>query len=244
VKQTRSRAFTLLEVLIAVGVLFIIGSAIVSLSNTLIKGTVGTAESTVANLWAVEGLELTTKYRDDRVKEPGSQTWIAAAQDHRDYGWYYVSLDPLTNSVELERAVFDGNPNNLHISKEVAFADTDPRSQLQSEGFVARRFVCIESLGVPSINTADNSGLLRCNLDRTSDQAYSDGSRLLGPSCDALDLYCTMTEESLARNTLLTPRIPAGNAVKVRSVIVWPTQFGFRTSEMATTLTNWKGLDQ
>jgi type II secretory pathway pseudopilin PulG len=243
VRQVKQKAFTLLEVLIAVGVLFIIGAAVVSLSNTLIRGTVSTADATVANLWAVEGLELVTKHRDDRVKAADNQTWLSQAQDYRDYGWYYVELDPQTHDVTLTRAVFNGNPNYLGLTKAEAYDDADPSSALKSEALEAKRLICVEAIGVPSINQSANTDRLRCNMDRTSDQAYDDGSRQVSSTCANNDIYCVMTRASLERNTVIAPIIPSGNAVKVRAVIVWPTQFGYRTTEMSTVLTNWKGSD-
>lgn len=238
------RAFTLLEVLIAVGVLFIIGSAVVSLSNTLIQGTIGTADTTVTNLWAQEGLELVAKNRDDRNKEDQNPVWLAQAKQYTDYGWYYVALNPSTNKVELTRAIFNGNQNYLHILKAEAFADNDPKAKLQSEGLNARRFICVEALGASSINSSNNTDRLRCNLDRLSDQVYNDGARTISNDCYNNDVYCVMTKASLNKNNALSTFIPPGNAVKVRSVIVWQTQRGYRTSEMSTILTNWRSIEQ
>lgn len=223
--------------------LFIIGSAVVSLSNTLIRGTVNTADTTVTNLWAVEGLELVTKHRDDRLREGASTTWLSQAEDHRNYGWYYVQLDPVSHNVTLTRAVFGGDPNNLHIQKSEAYEASDPIANLKSEALEARRLICIEAIGVPSLNEAQNTDRLRCNMDRVSNQAYNDGDRVISSNCSNNDIYCVMTRDSLARNTVIGPIISAGSAVKVRSVIIWPTQYGYRTSEMSTVLTNWKGID-
>lgn len=246
--KRKKPAFTLLEILIAVGVLFIVGSAVVSLSNTLIQGTVSTADSTVTNLWAVEGLEMAAKNRDDRLNTANNPTWLEQAESLEDYGWYFVRLNPANQKVELTRAAINNDPNYLHIKKAEVMALTDPKAILESEGLSARRLICVEAIGVPSINETSNTDRLRCNLDRNTNQRFNDGdlqgNRTVGTDCYNNDLYCIMTKASLNLNNATSTYIPTGNAVKVRSVVVWQTTQGYRTSEMSTILTNWKAIDQ
>ncbi len=237
----RQKGFTLLEVLIAVGVLFIIGSAILSLSNTLIKGTIGTADATVTNLWAAEGLELVAKNRDDRLKDDANQPWLEQVQAYTEYGWYTVSLNG--SQAVLTKATINGSQTILNITKQQAF-EADNTNLLTSEGLSARRLICIEAVGVPSINVDGDSDRLRCNMDRITDGRFNDGLRQITTDCRTTDVYCLMTKDSLNRNNSRTVFTPAGSAVKVRAVLVWQNQYGYQTSEIATMLTNWRSVGQ
>lgn len=235
----RIKAFTLLEVLIAVGVLFIIGSAVLSLSNTLIQGTVGTADATVTNLWAAEGLELVAKNRDDRLKDDASQPWLEQATTYADYGWYRVALNG--TAVVMTRADFNGNNRKLKISKAEALAAGD---SMTSESLTASRLVCVEAVGADSNNDSLTNDQLGCNLNDAGTAAFNDGLRQITTDCRTTDVYCLMTKASLNRNNSQTVFTPAGSAVKVRSVLVWQNQFGYQTSELATMLTNWRSVAQ
>jgi prepilin-type N-terminal cleavage/methylation domain-containing protein len=235
----KQNGFTLLEVLIAVGVLFIIGSAVLSLSNTLIQGTVGTADATVTNLWAAEGLELVAKNRDDRAKSGNNPVWLEQAEAYSDYGWYTVELSG--NQAVLTKATINSSDNVLNITKEQAFA-ADNDNLLTSEGLTARRLICIEAVGVSSVNVGTNEDRLRCNMDRTTNGRYNDGNRTIGANCSPNDLYCLMTADSLNRNNSRRVIIPSGSAVKVRAVLVWQNQYGYQTSELGTILTNWRSV--
>lgn len=233
----KQNGFTLLEVLIAVGVLFIVGSAVLSLSNTLIQGTVSTADATVTNLWAAEGIELVAKNRDDRLREDANQPWLEQVTTYTDYGWYQVSL--VGSAVELRRADFDGNDRKLKITKAEALAAGD---KLTSEALVAARLVCIEAVGAASNNSTLTSDQLGCNLNDTGTASFNDGLRQLTSDCRTTDVYCLMTKTSLNRNNSRTVFTPAGSAVKVRTVLVWENQYGYQTSEIATMLTNWRSV--
>lgn len=238
----RKHGFTLLEILIAVGVLFIIGSAVLSLSNTLIQGTIGTADATVTNLWAAEGLELVGKNRDDRLKENANQPWLEAALNHNDYGWYTISLTD--NRAVLTKATINGSTSLLEITKEQAFKADQNNPLHVSENLTARRLICIEAVGVPSLNPTSNSDNLRCNMDRSTNVRYNDGSRNIGFDCQPNDLYCLMTKDSLNRNNSRTVFTSAGNAVKVRAVLVWQNQSGYQTTQMSSMMTNWRSASQ
>ncbi len=242
----RRRAFTLLEVLIAVGVLFIVGSAVLSLSNTLIQGTVSTADTTVTNLWATEALELVTKNRDDRTNADANQAWLQQAEDFSDYGWYTVRLNG--SEASLQKATINGSSQLLNITKAQAFA-AENNNLLTSEGLSARRLICIEAVGVPSSVPSDPDRL-RCNMDRISNGRYNDGARSVPQGgltqCRPNDRYCQMTQLSLNRNNADPEEvlIPAGSAVKVRAVVVWQNQYGYQTTDVGTMLTNWRSVGQ
>jgi len=234
--------FTLLEILIAVGVLFIIGAAVVSLSNTLIQGTVRTADTTVTNLWAVEGLELVTKIRDDNYRNPGDDefgdpvAWLPAARSTANYGWYNL-VDNGNNTWALEKKLPSGS-NSLADLYQGSFESKT------SDALQAKRLVCIEAVKAASPTTDDE---LRCNTDESGAPINNDGSRIFSVTpteCDEQDYYCTITKDSLNKNSLGTTVIPAGNAVKVRTVLVWPHQNGYRSSSMSMLVTNWRSLDQ
>ncbi len=237
----RQNGFTLLEVLIAVGVLFIIGSAILSLSNTLIQGTINTADSTITNLWATEGLELTSKHRDDRAKatnnDADDQYWLLQAKSAADYGWYKVELQG--NAVNLTRANFVGNQYRVSKADFMTVGN-----QLTSQGLAASRLICIEAVGADSTNSHVGVDQIGCNLNDQGNPYFVDGNRNVFDGCRTGDEYCLMTLTSLSRNNSGQVYIPAGSAVKVRSVIIWRNQFGFQAAEIGTMLTNWRSIDQ
>lgn len=233
----RQKGFTLLEVLISVGVLFIIGSAVLSLSNTLIQGTVGTADATVTNLWAAEGLELVTKNRDDRTLASASEPWLAQANTPSEYGWYTVQL--MSGQVTLTRVSLTGS--QYKISKAQAFTAGE---QLTSEALTASRLICIEAVGARSLHPTLTSDQLSCNLNEVGSGAYNDGARQIGTACRSGDVYCSMTVDSVNKNSNRTTFISAGSAVKVRSVLVWQNQYGYQTAQMGTLLTNWRNIGQ
>lgn len=81
------RAFTLLEVLVAGGILFVVSAAVVGLSNSIIQGTVISSDTTVTNRWVAEGIEFATKIRDDNSRiqgfSQGQQYWFHAKPNLR-----------------------------------------------------------------------------------------------------------------------------------------------------------------
>lgn len=236
--KVKLTGFTLLEVLIAVGILFVVGSAVVSLSNSLIQGTIASSDSTIVNLWAVEGLELTTKSRDDNIRQPTRLAsgepgvWLSAAQSPDQYGWH--TLVKNGDRWDLQRLDLP-----LALETAAAYQSTQAESK-QSGGLTAKRLICLEAVG--AVSTASNSEL-RCNTTANG-EAVSDGSRLNLTACESSDSYCRATSESLSKNTLVPVVIPAGNAVKARAVVVWPHRASYRSAGMATFITNWKGYDQ
>lgn len=239
-KGKKRPAFTLIEVLIAGGVLFIVSAAIVGLSNSIISGTAHNADQTVANRWASEGLELTTKVRDDTVlkgnQQNGEPLWFGPAFDASQYGWYILS--PNGQSFQLQKAVGAGAVLNFSD-----FPSTGAES-LTSQSLQANRLICVEAVGALTLQTATS---ISCNTDANGNQILSDGDRANVTVCDPKDVYCTESQPSLNRNELTGSTqaiIPPGNAVKVRAVVVWPDKANFGISNMAMMLTNWKGPEQ
>ena len=103
------RGFSLLETLIATGVLIVVVLGVVALSNSLVAGTIVNADKTIVNRWAVEGLELAQKVRDDNVLAKNTDTvtgvpvWFKPAFDENGngYGWYRLNLLNTGNKWEL-----------------------------------------------------------------------------------------------------------------------------------------------
>lgn len=237
-KLKKLNAFTLLEVLIALGVLFIVGSAVVSLSNSLIQGTVRVADTTVTNLWTAEGLELVSKIRDDNFRSPSSNEpnlWIEGASTTDDYGWYFLQEDGV-NKWKLVKASLG---NTVRVGE--AYSGGDSIERKTSEEIVATRLICIEAIQAASPATSTE---ISCNTSLDGSPILNDGSRTALSDCDAADYYCNQTKDSLNLNNLSSTIIPAGNAVKVRSVVIWPHRNDYRTDSMAMFLTNWRSYDQ
>lgn len=241
--MTKRRAFSLLETLIATGVLIIVILAVIALSNSLIAGTVANADRTIINRWNAEGLELVKKIRDDnvtgRVIDPitGLPAWFkqATKDTGSDYGWYKLS------TTDQETWKLDGPiPSGLTIDSAVFHDSGEP---LTSDKTVGYRLVCVEAVGASAILEVTNPDSFQCNTN--SGGTVNDGSRSNTTSCQSGDFYCQMTQSSVNKNRLVQSNlIPAGNAVKVRSVIVWFDKDLVRSSSLATLITNWKGYEQ
>ncbi len=254
------RAFTLLEVLVAGGILFVVSAAVVGLSNSIIQGTVISSDTTVTNRWAAEGIEFATKIRDDNSRiqgfSQGQQYWFHTPNLTSDrYGWHYLvanadgitwRLQPLPteykNVLEYKTATFDPAPLT--------------GDEIQAENLRGYRFICVEAVG--AIRTANqNTNKLHCNTngDDTTTKIVTDGPRNASattcyqeaPTVDQLrfDRYCLLTRPSLNREGLGTgsPKlILDGNAVKVRSVVLWNDRGEYRFTDIATMLTNWRSV--
>lgn len=236
------RGFTLLEVLIAGGVLFIVSTAVVGLSNSIVQGTSTTNDKTQVSSWAQSGLDLMARYRDYSVaKASGDQAWLPqTAGDPPQYGWYALSSpdcqnwnDPTslsTTQVDLT-TLFGDNPMPGVESMQTC----NPGATL-----TAYRFICIESYAAVDKTSSDK---INCNTDAAGNQV-SDGARSpVGTDCNSNDSYCLLTKSSLNRSKLTGENstfIPSGNAVKVRSVIVWQDRSTYKTFDLSTLLTNWK----
>lgn len=234
----RQPGFTLLEVLISLGVLFVTASAIIALSNSLIQGTIGGANKTVTNRWASEGLELVTNIRDNRVKTSardsnGNFLWFGPAVSSSSYGWYKLTGND-TAGWQLSLA---SNSSKLALSDIVTQAGlAEPLTSDQLTGF---RLICVEALAAASPTTTTD---VSCNTDANG-QPIDDGSRNQAqlPNCQVNDSYCQLTQPSLNQNATTQPKlITAGNAIKVRSIVVWPDRTNFRLSSMAQLVTNWQ----
>lgn len=231
--------FSLLETLIATGVLIVVIMGVTSLSNSLIVGTVVSADKTIINRWASEGIELTQKIRDDQIlNKATSPNWFvpAIADYGSGYGWF--KLEKLNDTTwRLNQA---SNPNHLTAAEFIDNAGTG----LTSDATTGYRLICVEAVGAKDSRIDDD---FYCNTAET--QPVRDGVRT-DPNatvCQTGDLYCQMTFESINKNRLSSldkKIIPSGNAVKIRSVIVWQDKDQFRSSSMATLITNWKGYEQ
>ncbi len=250
ISNQRLRSFTLLEVLIAGGILFIVSAAIVSLNNSIIQGTSVNADETVLNRWSSEGLELVTASRDNNLlsgnSQNGNQVWLNSATTTSQYGWYILAQSG--NSWSLTPA--PGTSNTLNLA---AFGASSAET-LTSQSLTAYRLICIEATGAV---TRRDDVTVSCNENAGGSVIVSDGDRtIVGATCDANNTYCANTKPSLNRNTLTcianntcpsagsAKIIPAGNAVKVRSVVVTQNKANYTVSDVATLLTNWKGFEQ
>ncbi|MEK9167435.1 MAG: hypothetical protein AAB613_01705, partial [Patescibacteria group bacterium] len=243
--------FSLLETLIATGVLIVVVMGVMSLSNSLIVGTVVNADKTIINRWASEGIELTQKIRDDRILDKStSPNWFeqAVASNGSDYGWYRLSSDTV-NTWKLDK-IIGVNPNTL---TSLEFTNETIGEKLTSDVTIGFRLICVESVATNAIST--NDGQFQCNTTPDGNTLLLDGLRTdpgatscqIGEPGEPNDLYCQMTKDSINKNrvdSLEDKIIPSGNAVKVRSVVVWQDKDQYRSSSMATLLTNWKGYEQ
>lgn len=233
----------MLETLIATAILITVVLAAIGLSNSLIRGTVVNADRTITNRWSSEGLELVTKIRDDQLianANCGSQpaVWFCPAQADggTSYGWYLLENDG-TAKWKLTRAN-TADPRIITYSEFTAAAGT----ALVSGALQAHRLICVEAVGATSLSPNDD---FHCNTNNAG-QAYNDGSRtnFTLTACQADDFFCELTRRSLTANRLSSSAqvIPPGNAVKVRSVVVWQDKDEVRSSDIATMLTNWKAI--
>jgi hypothetical protein len=254
------RAFTLLEVLLAGGILFVVSSAIVSLSNSIIQGTVVSSDLTITNRWAAEGIELVTKIRDDNSKiwgfSQGVHYWLHVPNLTSDnYGWHYLVANADGRTWKLEP--LPAQYKNVLDYKAAAFnPELLTRDKLQAENISGYRFICIEAVGAVRAANPDTSKL-HCNTngnDRET-RTITDGPR--NPAATAcyqeppttsqlrVDRYCLLTQPSLNRAGLGAggPKlILDGNAVKVRSVVLWNDRGEYRLTDIATMLTNWRSV--
>lgn len=252
------RGFTLLEVLVAGGILFIVSAAVVGLSNSIIQGTAVTNDVTITNRLAAEGLELATKIRDDRSKgvgftggaNRGEAVWVDRVNDTDNYGWHYLrttdgiswTLNPVASDYKNIIPLTDDTVNPLIIGSDRPIADT-----LQTN-----RLICIESIAAARGASSNN---LHCNTNGsdTNTKIYEDGQRI-GNSSDCYneastadrirtDLYCRLTKPSLNREGAAdTEIIRDGNAVKVRSAVLWNDRGKYQRVDIATLLTNWRSV--
>lgn len=235
------KAFTLLEVLIAGGILFIVSGAIVGLNNSIIQGTAVNADVTILDRWSSEGLELVAASRDNNLLSSNSdgsnQVWFNTATATNKYGWYVLAK--VGNNWTLTAA--PGTSSTLNFS---AFTATSAET-LTSQSLTAYRLICVEAVGAV---TRKDDTTISCNTNAGGSAIASDGDRAaVGSTCDANDTYCVNTKPSLNRNDLAAASqkiIPAGNAVKVRSVVVTANKANYTVSDVATLLTNWKGFEQ
>ena len=242
------RSFTLIEVLVASSVLFIVSAAVVGLSNSIIQGTSVTADTASANRLATEGLELITKIRDDKVKNAdfrsGVFIWFDQVEESSDYGWY---------KLEKEEFPFGNTDWQLTRETETAYGNIIDLTEFDVRGAEKirlglidyYRLICVEAIAAE--NDQDDSSL-NCNTV-SGGEVVNDGVRDVISACytgsSPGDIFCKFTKDSLNKNRLGTDKkIPDGNAVKIRSVVLWNDRDVYRTTEISTILTNWQSFAQ
>lgn len=255
-KQPIKRAFTLIEVLVAGSVLFIVSAAVVGLSNSIIQGTALTTDEATANRLSTEGLEIVTKIRDDQLKQATYQSgrfiWFEPAESVDDYGWY--KLDEVvanSNAWLLQRqATLPNVIDTVDGTFDVTLAQ---RLSVGTIDFY--RLICVEAVG--GTDNQDEKSL-NCNTRSNVEQIVNDGDRSTavltnecfseGATANAYkeDIYCQFTKDSINRNQITTAAnekiIPDGNAVKVRSLVFWNDRGNYRVSSTATLFTNWQSV--
>src|SRR3990167_3799222 len=200
------RGFSLLETLIATGVLIVVVMGVMSLSNSLIVGTVVNADKTIINRWASEGIELTQKIRDDRIlNKTTAPEWFGPAiiDNGRDYGWYKLEPDnTMPNTWKLSPATYHN-----HLAKDDF--KNDAGSSLISDQTIGYRLICVEAVGAEDVSSEED---FRCNTDLNG-QVVEDGERTNLTTCQTGDRYCAMTQASINQNSLTLGKIiPPGNA--------------------------------
>ena len=242
------RSFTLIEVLVASSVLFIVSAAVVGLSNSIIQGTSVTADTASANRLATEGLELITKIRDDKVKNAdfrsGIFVWFDQVKESTDYGWYRLKQDefPEDNNWQL---IKDSEVPYGNIIDLTEF-DVKGAEEISLGLIDYYRLICVEAIAAEN-DQINNS--LNCNTVDEGNQVVNDGIRDVVSACHLEpspgDIFCKFTKDSLNKNRLGTvKKIPDGNAVKIRSVVLWNDKDVYRTTEISTILTNWQSFAQ
>ena len=235
------RGFSLLETLIAAGILIVVTLAIVGLSNSLIAGTIINSDKTIINRWAAEGIELTQKIRDDNLLSQATAAtpgWFvpAVADNGQGYGWY--KLIPGAKTSQLTKVATGNNISEADFKNNAEVLTSD-----QTTGY---RLICVEAVSASApVATSSDTNPFHCNTQGTT--VVQDGRRdqPTATTCQTADLYCQITKASVNKNRLDNNNIiPSGTAVKIRSVVVWDEKNQVHSSSIATLLTNWRGSEQ
>jgi type II secretory pathway pseudopilin PulG len=246
------KAFTLLEVLVAGSILFIVSAAVVGLSNSIIQGTALTTDQATANRLATQGLELVTKIRDDNVKNgnftEGRFIWFEPVTEATDYGWW--QLEEISNNWQINKDEIDFPDNQIDLSD----FDSTKAEKLSVDQIDFYRFICVEAWAANAFLNEEQTILCNAQSDSSGFIDVIDGTRSEIDSCFAAsvgttynkDSYCEFTAESLNRNRSVGDQklIPNGNAVRVRSIVVWEDRDQFHVSQVATALTNWRSFTE
>lgn len=251
-ESIKKKSFTLIEVLVASSILFIVSAAVVGLSNSIIQGTSVTADSATANRLATEGLELITKIRDDKIKiasfETGKFIWFGPVESSAEYGWYTLDEFPANNWTLIPSPVYGDVIDTTSFNGAAS-------ENINNLGLVDYyRLICIEAVGAEN-DQKDNS--INCNTVEDGAKTVNDGSRAAisvcfpydntGLNIRNVDVFCEFTEDSLNKNKVVANKfklIPDGNSVKIRSVVLWNDRDVYRSTEIATILTNWQSFAQ
>lgn len=248
IKFSNNRAFTLLEVLVAGSILLIVTAAVVGLSNSIIQGTSVNADQATAGRLASQGIELVTKIRDDTVKKGnfslGEFVWFEPAERSSSYGWWQLAQSGNAWTISNDELDFRGN------SIDLTSFDEKKAEKLSVDQIDFYRFVCVEALAAS--NYFDDQKIY-CNTQKIDNDTrdINDGTRTEKDECLLYsvgittvnkDSYCDFTAESINRYRVGSTNkyIPNGNAVKVRSIVVWSDRGEYQKSELSTILTNWR----
>ena len=228
------KGFTLIEVLVSGFILVTVGAAVVSLSNTISQGSVVQADTSVANRLAGEGIEKVTKVRDDSMSS-GTSIWLAQAETSSKYGWYYLDS---TDSLKQLNDISSPKSSTTAVVTSSSYNSDESYAKITLNNIPYYRLICIEAVG--ATETSDDNNVY-CNTNDGTN-VLSDGTRAVGPTCETGDVYCNFSQSTLgaADPWSSSKIIPSGNAVKVRSVVVWQDKDVNRAADMSTLLTNWK----
>lgn len=245
------KGFTLIEVLVAGSILFIVSAAVVGLSNSIIQGTSTTTDEASANRLATEGLELVKKIRDDTVKNAGFGAgefiWFDPVENATNYGWYALEEDAILGDSWELNSVGSAYGNVINLSS--AGFSPSAAEPIISGPLTFYRLICVEAVAAENDQSEDG---LNCNTVAEGAKTVSDGNRLITSDCYSEadtptvrreDIYCDFTQESLNVNrTVADKLIPDGNAIKIRSVVFWNDRDSYKSVQVATLLTNWRSV--
>lgn len=250
--SSRKKGFTLLEVLVAGSILFIVSAAVVGLSNSIIQGTALTTDQATATRLATQGIELVNKIRNDTVKggdfTQGKFIWFPPVESASDYGWWQLSS--ISNNWQLN----EDDVDFPDVSIDLNSFDSAKAEKISEDQLDFYRFMCIEALAAS--NYPQENSTIFCNAQESGNGYVEviDGTRSEIDSCYQQSLglnynkdsYCEFSAESINRNRVdgLDKYIPNGNAVKVRSIVVWEDRDEFHRTEVSTMFTNWQTIGQ
>lgn len=237
----RASGFSLIEVLVALSILALVGIAVVGLSNSIGQGTIIAADKTVTNWLASEGSQ---QLEGLIANNPLGGPWLTAAtgDNGSNYGWYKLTKDP-TGSLLLTKVP------NLQVGATPRVDFFAGAEKVTVGNLVAGQLICIEAVSAAASTVPDN---INCNVN-SNGAIIEDGLRTTVTStpvtqeqlCQAGDQYCQITLASLNQNRLPNALLSwkstlPGNAVKIRSVVVWQDKERIRSSELTTLMTNWR----
>jgi Tfp pilus assembly protein PilV len=253
------RGFTLIEVLVSGAILIIVTLAVVAISNSITQSTEASSDVTVSSNLAQQNLNLVTEIRDNGFSVPVSDPtcgniWFDQACNSNQYGWYALTQDTTQPSKPWSLKQITASSMigpSTALSDFVKNATPDQNSSPETY-----QLICIEAYGANDNPNPSSPNTISCN-NNGSGKAVSDGNRTLtqGGSCTnddptyGTDSYCRDTEQSLNwdGNNVAGSNfyIPAGNAVKIKSVVVWQTASTsvtptYKSTSLTGLITDWQ----